>query len=388
MLVTIFLAAFIVRICFNIWWVGVGDIPANDAADYNNIGITLLKTGKYTMLGRSPLFPTFIAVAYWLFGENPFVVRVFLSIIGSVTSCFIFFIGRAAFNSRVGWYAAYGSTAYAMLFYWNGYLLTETLFTFWLCFFVLCLLKAAQKPLMMNFVFGGIFLGLATLTRPTTLLFLPFCFLWAFITFKGKYKRFIISGLSIFALAVSVLLPWTYRNYLVTGHLIPVTTMGGKVLLGSNNPNVMSIFKGGWVPPEKTGLIINGEDEGLSAVGKDKLYTRKAISFIKENPLLVVKLMVYKFKLFWHINRAVNPSLLQYFLVIILAVVGAVKAWRLKNQIFILYLIPVFFTFIGLIFWGDDRLRSPIEPILLVFASFGAECLLLKYRLIRKVVTI
>ena len=37
----------------------------------------------------------------------------------------------------------------------------------------------------------------------------------------------------------------------------------------------------------------------------------------------------------------------------------------------IIRLLILFFTIVTLIFWGDDRFRSPIEPVLVIFAAYG-----------------
>lgn len=372
-LATLLMVAFLVRIVYNVWSVGVSDRPADDAQAYHEIAVTLLQTGTYTYLSRPPLLPTVIAGLYALFGINPFIVRVFLSIVGALTCWIIFLIGREAFGTRVGWYAAWASAVYTMLFRWTGYLLTETLFTLWLCLAILFLLKSGRTPRMTSWLVGGVCLGLATLTRPTTLPFFPFIFVWAWITFAGHRTRPLIASLIVAGAMLVVLTPWTVRNYRVTGAFVPVTTMGGQVLLGANNPKVLDYFKGGWIPPARTGLITPEEIDGLPTVELDRLYQRRALAFIYQNPLFVMKLCVYKFKLFWHLNRAVDPASLQYLVVAGLAAVGAFTARTHWRRLTLLYLVPVFFTGSALIFWGDDRIRSPIEPILLVFAASGAE---------------
>ena len=365
--------AFVIRLIYNVWWVGIDDRPFSDAEEYHEIAIELIEHGTYTRIWRPPLFPVVIAGLYHVFGVHPFVVRIVLSMIGAATCWIIFLIGREAFEERIGWYAAWTAAVYGMLFQWNGYLLTETLFTFLLCLFVLFLLKGGRLPRHRYWLLGGVCLGLATLARPLTLMFLPWIPVWAVIVFPGHLKRAVIAACMVVVTMLAVLSPWTVRNYFFTDAFVPVSTMGGHVLLGANNPKVLESFEGGWIHASQTGLIDEAELEGLSLVEVDRLRQRRALEFILQNPLYFAKLCVYKFKLFWHLNRATDPVSLQYLCVLICAAVGAFSARKAWRHISILYLVPVFFTLAILVFWGDDRIRSPIEPILLVFGAYGAE---------------
>ncbi len=384
----LFLIALIIRIVYNIAFVGIDDTPAGDAWDYHEIAVNFAESGIYSAPSRPPLFPLAMGVVYALFGVNTFLIRIFLSVIGSLTCCVIYFMGREAFGSKIGWYAAWWSVFYFMLFHWNGYILTETPFTFWLCLSVLFMLKSRNIPRIKYWVASGFFMGLAALTRPVMLPFMPVIFLWAYCSFIGNLKRIVIAGLTIVSVMSFVIVPWTIRNYVVYNAFVPVSTMSGTVLLGSNNPNVFDHFQGGWIHPKKSGLIKPGETQGLSPVALDKLYTTRAMQFIMERPLYIAKLALYKFKLFWHLNRAVDPASLQYMIVISLAMLGSlvtIKKWR---QSLILYIIPVFYTLIALLFWGNDRIRSPIEPILLLFAGCGFEYIrstFLRLRLSRRI---
>ncbi len=359
-----------VRLTYNIWWVGIHDPPVSDALDYHNLGIGLIESGSYSNLLRAPGLPFLIAGIYSLFGMAPFSVRIVLSIVGAITCGLIYLIGKEAFDRRVGTWAAWASTIYIFLFHWNGYLLTETLFTCWLCLFIWLLLRGRRTPHIRYWLIAGFVLGLATLTRPVTLAFGPFLMVWALISFYPKVKYALMVTALIMSIMALTIMPWTIRNYYATGKLVPVSRAGATALLGANNPAVLDHFAGGWIAPLESGLVTKDELTGLSDVEIDRLYFQKALTFIGENPFHILKLCVYKFKIFWHLHRAVNPESIQYIFVMLCAAVGAYTARTSWRHTSILYIIPVFFTLTALIFWGDDRMRSPIEPVLLIFAAF------------------
>ncbi|HHT9138011.1 MAG TPA: hypothetical protein ACFYEK_12330, partial [Candidatus Wunengus sp. YC60] len=103
---------------------------------------------------------------------------------------------------------------------------------------------------------------------------------------------------------------------------------------------------------------------------------KRGISFIVKNPLSTAKLVFYKFKLFWHLHSDTRLPSLEYFFVFSFAIYGSIISLRNFSRISILYLLPLFFNIMILIFWGDDRIRNPIEPILVVFAASGIGCIL------------
>jgi len=382
LLLSIFCLALFVRLAFNVWFVGIQAVPVSDAACYSQMAKAFLKNGEVITLARPPLFPIVMAGIYGIFGENYFAVRCFLSVIGSITCLVVFWIGKAAFDARSGLYAAAISAVYAMMFHWNGYLLTETLFTFLLSLSILYFIKSWIRPTGIHFVLTGLFLGMATLTRPIPILFTPFIFIWSFVVFRGRTRLAFQSSIIITGCMLLILMPWTIRNLVITGHVIPVTTMGGTVLLGANNPRVLHSFKGGWVHPRQSGLMTQNEiekEDQMSEIEVDFLRRKKAVDFMFQNPLLVTKLCFYKFKLFWHLHRDLHLRSIQYLLVMVFAAVGAIRAQGITRKLFILYLIPIFFTLSALIFWGDDRIRAPIEPILVVFAGAGIHSIIRKF---------
>ncbi len=372
-LLLIFLLALTVRILFNIFYVGTTDVPISDAQDYHKIALSLLHTGAYHSTFRPPLLPFFIAILYKLFGVNYFVVRIVLSIFSSFTCLIVYKISKEIFDRQVALIAAFISSIYWMMFYWCGFLLTETLCTFFLMLAVLYLIKSVRAPRMRYFIFGGMCLGLAALARAFVFpifLFLP---LWAYTSFKSN-TRFVYKSCVIISLAMFlVILPCTMRNYMLTNKFVPIASQGGFNLLGANNPEILKYYKGGVIHPIKSGLFKKGELnlKEISSAEADQLYWKKGLDFIGKNPFFVIKLMFYKFKLFWHLHRDISLPSLQYFFVLLFAIYGSFISLKKFTTISILYLLPLFFTCMSLIFWGDDRIRSPIEPIFVIFAAYG-----------------
>ncbi|MEK6645161.1 MAG: glycosyltransferase family 39 protein [Candidatus Firestonebacteria bacterium] len=191
---------------------------------------------------------------YKLFGINPLVVRVALSIFSSFTCLIVYKIAKEVFDRRSALIAMFISATYCMMFCWCS-LLSETLFTFFLMLGVLYLVKSRNHPNLRYLVFGGMYLGLATLTRAYLFPFFLLVPFWAFVTFKNNLKLTSKACCIVICTMFLVISPATVRNCLVTHKFIPIIGQSGATFLGANNPEVLKYQKGGWIEPYKSGLF-------------------------------------------------------------------------------------------------------------------------------------
>ena len=378
----IFILALLTRILFNIFYVGIDDVPVADALDYHQIALNLLNNGTYSSITRAPMMPFLITILYKFFGVHYFIVRIVLSIISAFTCVIVYKIARKVFDEQTALIAAFISSIYWMMFFWSGFLLTETLCTFFLTLAVLYLTKSVRHPSVRHFIYSGVSLGCSALAHALIFPFFLFIPLWSCISYKNNSKLALKSCSIILASMFLTILPWVVRNYTVTGKFIPITTHSGGTFLGSNNPEVLKHFKGGWIHPVKSGLLneneINTYMNHLSPEDASILCWKKGINFVLKNPLFTLKLMFYKFKLFWHLNTDIRFPSLEYFFVLSFAIYGAAILIKNPANVSILYLLPLFFTLMSLVFWGDDRIRSPLEPVLVIFSAYGISTILKK----------
>ncbi len=98
----------------------------------------------------------------------------------------------------------------------NTYILTETLYTFWLCTSLLSVVWASKNPLQISrWIVAGLLFSILALIRPTTLYFIiPLIILiWFYLKKEDRYKTVSLFVLAYFAL----ILIWVARNYLAIG---------------------------------------------------------------------------------------------------------------------------------------------------------------------------
>jgi hypothetical protein len=97
----------------------------------------------------------------------------------------------------------------------NTYILTESLYTFWLVFTIFILMKAADKDRAVLWVIGAILLAITSLIRPTTQYFIIFlAFLIWFYAPTDRRTRILVATISAYVFIMAI---WAIRNLYAIG---------------------------------------------------------------------------------------------------------------------------------------------------------------------------
>ena len=365
-LISIFLSAFLIRIIFIILF----PLSAPDTIDYDRYALHILKgIGFSTNLARPPLYPSFLATIYLVFGHSFLAVRIIQAILGAIICVFVYFIGKKIFRNRKAAILGAGAAIICpSLVASNSYILTETLSTFLLTISVILLIKAWEDKKIKNYVTSGIFLGFSTLTRPVTLLF-PFFLLIGLLLF---FRKRLIFSLSM----VAIVLPWTIRNYVVFKEFIPIATGAG-----------FSFWVGSYLPwngdynyrdlSDKENLV-----KGLSQIDADKKFLSEGIKNIKNSPGAYSFLCVKKLGRFWLQipggKRVLEGKKLQkvliftfHYILLIFFLLGLYLCPKKRKEVFIPLLMILYFTFAFTLSLAIPRYRIPIMPLVLAIAGGG-----------------
>ena len=273
--IAIFCFALIVRIVYNLT-VAKGYIPEYDAREYNSIGLSFLQTNCYCTTNRAPLWPYIISFIYFIMGYDTIYPRLFFSFLGSGTCVIIYFLVKDLFDKKCALIIGFLAAIYTGLFIYDGWMYTESLYTFLLTAFAYALYRLQHvllqpSPGSLHFqgivvtwqadtakrfliLLCGFCLALATLTRPNGVLFFGLVVIWALIlTVKKKISWQAMTQCILAAILIGTLIiaPWTYRNYRETGTFILIASGGGNVLSGVYNDTVLKKNRMGlgmWMP--------------------------------------------------------------------------------------------------------------------------------------------
>ncbi len=206
--ISVFCLALLVRIVYNVT-VADSYTPIYDAALYNNLAHGMLVEHCYcytphqpTVL-RPPLWPLIIAAIYFFLGEHSAYVRFFCCLLGSGTCVLVYFLAKDLFGKRIALITGVIAAMYPGLFIWDGWLYTESLYTFCLTAFTFSLSRLQRSILSVGLiapkrfltkltpwwpwiVSSGVFLGLAVLARPNGSTLVGLLCLWAVLVICAK----------------------------------------------------------------------------------------------------------------------------------------------------------------------------------------------------------
>jgi 4-amino-4-deoxy-L-arabinose transferase-like glycosyltransferase len=400
----IFCLALLVRVIYNNT-VAHNYYPLHDSAFYQGIGFNLLKEHCFCLQSyistvyRAPLWPFTIAGISIVFGPNDYFARLFLSLIGSGTCVLVYLFARDLFGWRIGVLAGVFAAIYPELYIYDGWLYTESLYTFLLfaiCYDLYRLLRTPERNWRL-WITCGILLGLLSLTRPNGIIVIGLFIVWAIIMAWQKLLSWRVTARGMLAttlIALVLIAPWTVRNYLVSHTFIPVAIGDGTVLLGAYNDAVLTtpVNKGTWINPLKSRPDVTKPFPLYICtppceVAREAAYKDAAVQWIRNHTSIMPHLLKLHFINMWQpdtheadlpTDRFPNQKSSQLVLgmmktfpipIFILAALGfAVTLWRWRELLFIYFIILMTIAEC-IIYYGIPRFRAPIEPILILLAA-------------------
>lgn len=214
--------------------------PIADERTWTNWAVENLVTEKVRfnplrtrMIFYPPLYPYFIAAPYALFGSLE-AVKWAQILVSSLLVPAVGRVGGLAFGERAGLGAAAVCAFYPDFIWFSVHFWSETLFLTLLWWAFERMLGAdARRSLPLALAAGGLW-GLAILTRETGLYFTPLAALW--LGWRRGREGGRARGAAYLVAAALVVLPWSYRNWVLFDAFVPVSTAGGLNLYQGNAP--------------------------------------------------------------------------------------------------------------------------------------------------------
>lgn len=309
----------------------------------------------------------------------------------------VYRLGQRHFSSTVGLVAAGLMAIYAYFVYYAATLMTET-------FYIIAILwtldlagqlgqastdqtptKGKSVTSKIRWLWLGLALGVTVLLRQVFLLFMPVLFAWLLWRSYRYQARSIVQMMGILvgatAVLLSLILPWTFRNYRTFGSFVLLNTNAGFAFFWGNHPihgyNFISILPADGPSYQE---LIPSELLDLNEAELDRALLKRSLTFIREDPVRYLILSFSRIKdyfKFWpssesgltsNVSRVVSFGLFLPFMAYGL-IVGLRRS--LPSEALILYLFIVTYTGIHLLSWALIRYRLPIDAVMLVFAGIA-----------------
>jgi hypothetical protein len=356
-------------------------VVESDAPTYYVIADNMLAGHGYTYgegqsptAKRTPGYPLFIASIFKVFGRDFNWVRYTQALVDVLTAYLVFLLGVLVFKARaVGLLAAMAYALYPPAILSSSYILTETLYTFFLVFFSVTAVLALKGRGWPLYLVSGIALGASSLIRPGIVLLPVVLFVMALIIRPRAW-----AGILILTLAFAVtLLPWVLRNNRDLGKPIPTSTLVGSNLYKGNH-----LESGGAYPMSSDSLFSDDlrlKLTGAGEVERDSILRAEAMRTIRANKKEVALLAVRKIPRLWlNVGYGPRPSkkslavAVSHSMMIAFGIYGLARIPRGSRYLaFVQVTTIVFASVMYLTVASVVRFVFPLIPLLLPFSARG-----------------
>jgi 4-amino-4-deoxy-L-arabinose transferase-like glycosyltransferase len=339
-----------------------------------------------------PTQPLIIAAVFEVFGQNFLALRITFAVLGSLSCLVGYFIARQLFGAAVALLAGILLALYPYLVYLSAlFEYPQTFFILVSGLFFLSLLQFRDVQRARAVLYAGVLLGIAVLSVPTLLLYVPVAALsvWWFATSRRLSRTLL--------LLVACSIPigaWTVRNYVAYDRFMMINASGGYNFWISNNDAYYQHGKEGlWL------LCSPGEDETKRCSGQkvdapanvdlsplvmeqERVAWKNGLAFVRESPARFLELTLRRFLVFWNpapdaltTDQGSGGSVRNwvaaatYTPVLLLGALGLIwtrSRWR--------QLLPIYGYFLVLtgahsVFLPATRYRLPLDFFLVIFAA-------------------
>ena len=364
------LAAFALRFAGGAVQVRRGDFLQFDGHDYNDLAVNLAAGRGYLVervrwfecprevpapdFSRPPLAPMVVAAFYAFLPDSLYVAAAAQAAVGTAFCFLVAALARSLWGARAGLLVLVLAGGWPVFIYHAGHFSTEALASLLVAALALSMVLLARdcrspaKRAAIRAAVAGAVLGLSALCRPNMLVGFALVPLWAFFFLDcARARRAALAGV-ILAAAVLTVGPWTARNAVAAGDLIPVTNFGGYTFwYGNNEHNFRAYSSLRWrefdehqlrfLREETPRLVSEMHRSGhTSPKQQERFWLREGLRFVKQSPgkfLFLVAAKTLHFFRPWvspsvYGVTAMIVSLLLWGPLYAIALLGLVRLWR------------------------------------------------------------
>jgi 4-amino-4-deoxy-L-arabinose transferase-like glycosyltransferase len=385
-------------------------VVGGDGAEYLRYALNLLNHGVfsesasapyYPGVVRSPGYPAFLAVFYWVGGGHDISVQVAQVALVAGMALLVGWVGRVVAGATVGTVAALLCATYLPFVEFTTHFMTEDAASFCLTVFVALLLLARRAEQSWLYASSGLALAVLTYVRPEFLLLaVPVALiLLARPSSPWRSMKRWRACLAFSCAFVLALVPWTVRNASVTGgRLLPMAATSGSDLLASADQYSGFVsYKftiADWhryeaqarsIAPVPVGAPVAGiQGSGaLAQVHSDDLLRSAAFHIFESLSVgTIIRSVPKRLAYLWGTADSPPPGRwsntfhrtgqLQYGVLLLLLVIGLVIRRRQLLRDWPLWVAAAYLTLIHLVAHIEGRYTLPARPPLLVYAAVGA----------------
>lgn len=333
-----------------------------------------------------PVFPLLLAGVFKLFGVfsplSGWIILAIDSLFSSLVVCTTWEIASRCFNPRVALWSAWiwalhpGAMQYAVRWVWE---MSLTLLLFQLTLVLALRMRGAGGDIkgrtLSRWLLFGLLWGLIALSNPSLLLFLPICGLWI-LKETSEWKEQLLRASFAAVVCLAVIAPWTFRNWQVFHHFVPLRSNFGVELYLGNVPNSDGLLAEYDHPNEALDQF-----RAYARMGEldySKMRGNAAKADIRANPIRFTVITLKRIFFFWagtphpEANIFVESGRnLNYAFGSLVGLFGLALAWKERNPASRLFAMA--FLLLPLVYYAvtvHARFRHPLEPLIVILGVY------------------
>jgi 4-amino-4-deoxy-L-arabinose transferase-like glycosyltransferase len=333
---------------------------------------------------RAPLYPIMTAGLLWVVGDAILVLHCIGCLLGTVVVWLVYRLSLrlGAGEPQALWSAGIASF-YPGLVIYSTLLQNETVYIVFFLMAILSLLSLFRTPRLAPALALGLWGGLAALTRPVFLGFLPVMAALLLWHHRRDLRQAIVPLVGAALVAALVIVPWTIRNAEVVGSCVLIASGGGNSLLAGNNPYSTGTLAGGdkfdrWFAEQLRARGIN-EPSALGETTRSTVSAAIAGDYMTSHPLSTLAISLRKSYIFWIYPIAHSSTYVPIQLVAVAAdilllaavVIGVAGLPRKGTGDVLLWGALIYFWLVQAVLHAEARFRLPLVPLLAVMAGGG-----------------
>jgi 4-amino-4-deoxy-L-arabinose transferase-like glycosyltransferase len=359
----------------------MGDTSGLDPDGYGSAGRVLYETGQFDSIEKAPLYPAFVALVSWLTGGyRVWVIQVAQCLLAALTGVLLYVIFRRTLEEPCPRWAGLACALYPMLIWYTPRLWTETFLTFVLAGFTLSVTLLLQKPTARRAALCGAMAGVAALSKGIAIVFLLIVpVLLLVVLWKRAWRSLLPFGLA----AALLLVPWGWRNWHLTGQIVPVHANGGYNFYIGNRfvhhwPQAPLSYTQLWNLAQQD---IDARYESLDLalpidpLLADRVLLQAALDDVRACPLFILEKLAVQSLTFWYLAADAPKSLLTGVVQvpIVLAALPAILLVARRRPQALVLLVPVAgIAGVSVVVFAFARLSATIMPYLVALAVLGS----------------
>jgi 4-amino-4-deoxy-L-arabinose transferase-like glycosyltransferase len=336
----------------------------------------------------TPVFPYLLAGVFKLFGvytaASDLAILTINNLISALTCVPVFLIGRQVFGLRVATWAGWIWAVFPYSLDATNNLIWETsLTTFLLTLLVWTTLRLERSTRLTAWIGYGLLWGFGALTNPVILSTLPFLLAWIWFRRWRQGEHFGVAAAVVSLTFLAVTIPWIWRCSEIYGRFVFFrSNFGLEVMVGNSDSTVPENVK--VHPTENQAEMKKVQHLGEPVYMAQK--QREAMDFIEAHPLRYAELTLrrilntwtglWEFPPHWTLDELGLPHILTYTFFSILALFGLGMALHSRvDEAVPLVIVVICFPVVYYLTHPGMRYRLPIDPVLVIFFTYGATLL-------------